>query len=295
MPNLLAHYGVQAGATRTLVRRADLKWILLGCLLPDVPWIARRAIVALLPGADPYPLLLYATVQSTLMCVLLLAGTLSLLSARPRRTFGILALNGLLALLLDGLQTKWGNGVHLLAPFDWSMWGADLFFPESPATVLLTALGLVAVAWLLWKSPGEGIGLDLADARRLLAAGLLAGLYLALPVPLADEVVDANNRYLATLRERADRTGRYVEFDRSRYLSRPGPDGLRFFTGDTLHFREDHLEESATVSLRARFAAPDTLEVVKLHEHRSGLRDAASYAGLALLVLVWGRWAYRRR
>lgn len=295
MPNLLAHYGVQAGATRGLIRRADLKWILLGCLLPDVPWIARRAVLALAPGVDRYSLLLYTTVQASLMCVILLAGAVALLSARPGRVFGILSLNGLLALLLDGLQTKWGNGVHLLAPLDWSMWSVDLFFPESAATVLLTALGLAGVVWLTWRSPGEEIGLEVAGASRLAAAGVLAGLYVGIPLALGGEVARADNRYLATLRDRPGRSGRYVELDRKSYLELPGPDGFTIFTGDTVRFREDHLDGPGVVSVRGRFVAPDTLRAAELHRHRPALREGASYAGLALLLFVWGRWAWRRR
>lgn len=294
MPNLVAHFGLQAGATRGLLRRADIKWILLGCLLPDVPWILRRAVRTLAPAVDAYALLPYVTAQGTLACTLLLAGAVALLAARPGRVFAILALNAVLALLLDGLQTKWGNGVHLLAPFDWSMWGADLFFPESVTTYLLTSVGLLVVLWLIARWPGDETGLALDSPRRLLGAAVLVALYVALPLAWDDDVLRADNRYLSTLRQRAERPGRYVEFDRKRYLELEGADGLRILGGEILYLTDDRLDAPATVSVRGRFAAPDTLRVLDLHEHRPAFREGASYLGLALLVFVWGRWAYRR-
>ncbi len=39
MPNTLAHLAVQGLATRALLPRSDLKWIALGCVLPDLPFV----------------------------------------------------------------------------------------------------------------------------------------------------------------------------------------------------------------------------------------------------------------
>ena len=50
MPNTLAHLGVQALVTRTLLPRAELRWIALGCVIPDLPWIAQRALRTLFDG-----------------------------------------------------------------------------------------------------------------------------------------------------------------------------------------------------------------------------------------------------
>ena len=294
MPNLVAHFGLQAGATRGLLRRADIKWILLGCLLPDVPWILRRVVRTLAPAVDAYALVTYLTAQGTLACTLVLAGAVALLAARPGRVLAILSLNAVLALLLDGLQTKWGNGVHLLAPFDWSMWGGDLFFPESVTTYVLTSVGLLVVLWLIARWPGDETGLALDSPRRLLGAAVLVALYVALPLAWDDDVLRADNRYLSTLRQRAERPGRYVEFDRKRYLELEGADGLRILGGEILYLTDDRLDAPATVSVRGRFTALDTLRVLDLHEHRPAFREGASYLGLALLVFVWGRWAYRR-
>jgi hypothetical protein len=46
VPNALAHLGVQGVATRALLRDADLKWVYIGCIIPDIPWILQRFVRA---------------------------------------------------------------------------------------------------------------------------------------------------------------------------------------------------------------------------------------------------------
>ena len=78
MPNTLAHFGIQGVATRLVVRDADPKWIFLGGVLPDVPWILNRGLPALVPGVDRIDLRLYAVLQSSLAGSLVLAGAVAL-------------------------------------------------------------------------------------------------------------------------------------------------------------------------------------------------------------------------
>jgi len=111
MPNTLAHLGIQAVATRSVIKSADLKWICLGCVVPDVPWILQRLVSALNSGVDPYDLRLYAIVQSSLAMSLVLSAALAAFSRRPRTVFAILAFNATFHLVLDALQTKWGTGL----------------------------------------------------------------------------------------------------------------------------------------------------------------------------------------
>lgn len=295
MPNLLAHYGAQGAVSRTLFPDSDVKWLLLGCVLPDVPWVLRRAVQTVFPAVDPYQLRLYAIVQASLFGSLLLAAALSLLSTRPRRIFSLLALNSFLALLLDGLQTKWGNGVHLLAPFDWRTWNAELFWPESPLTYLLTAFGIGVCVWLIRYRPGDDLSAFAVRWTRLATSGLLLSVYLVLPFPVTETVQRADPHYIETLRERSRRPGRYVEFDRSEYLARPGADRYRTFAGEELVLRSEPPDVDGAVSLRGRFVTQDTLSVLEVHEHHPYFRTWASVAGLLLLGLVWGRWALRRR
>ena len=153
MPNTLAHLGVQGLATRALLPRSDLKWIALGCALPDLPWIARRLVRPFVGDATLLDQRLVRLVQGSLLFCLVLSGAFSTLAREPGKVFRILALNSLLHLLLDACRTKWGNGVHLFAPVSWKLTNFGLFWPESPVTVVLTVGGLAALR--LVEKPGD--------------------------------------------------------------------------------------------------------------------------------------------
>ena len=73
MPNTLAHLGVQSLATRALIRDSDLKWIYLGCIVPDLPWTLNRLVKTTVPSVDLYDLRLYVIVQASLFFCLLLS------------------------------------------------------------------------------------------------------------------------------------------------------------------------------------------------------------------------------
>lgn len=296
MPNLLAHYGVQGPLSRATAPAVDLKWFLTGCVLPDVPWILQRAVRALVPGvADPYELRLYFAVQASLLFCLILAFGIAVVTTRPRTVFGVLGVNSLLHLVLDALQTKWGVGVHLLAPFDWTPWSVGLFWPESAVTVAITAAGLAFLVWMSqWNQPGSGLAATVESRGRWGLAALALLSYFVLPMAFMDDAEAAGAHYVAVLRDRDGRPGHYVELDRERYLDRPEGDLIRTFAGEEIHPRGVDLDTSTTVSLQGHFVAPDTVAVEALHRHRSGLRDLASYVALAVLLLVWGQ-ALRRQ
>ncbi len=288
MPNTLAHIGVQGLASRAWDPRADLQWILLGCVIPDLPWILQRVFRVLPPpGIDPYDLRLYAIAQSSLAGCLLLCGAAALVSAAPRRIFALLGLNSLLHLLLDASQTKLGNGVHLFAPVSWKLSSFDLYWPESPITWLLTAVGAVflAVAWRKRHRSAIGLG----RGRAVTAAGLgLAWAILPWFLLAGPEAADSHS--IATLRHRANRPGRVIELDRADYLWRDGRPILRVhreelaIRGQVPEGLEDRT--SGNVSVRARFVDPETVVLLEVHV-QTFPRDLPSYLGLAAIVLVW--------
>ena len=115
MPNTLAHLGVQALVSRTLVRNADLKWVYIGAIIPDLPWILQRVVMMGPAHIDAYDMRLYAITQASLFLCLIISSALAALSTHFGRTFVILGLGSLFHLLLDAFQIKWANGVHLLA------------------------------------------------------------------------------------------------------------------------------------------------------------------------------------
>ena len=52
MPNTLAHMGVARLTSLALFRDADAKWIYIGCVIPDIPWIIQRLVASILPGTN---------------------------------------------------------------------------------------------------------------------------------------------------------------------------------------------------------------------------------------------------
>jgi hypothetical protein len=295
MPNTLAHLCVQGLASRGLFPRSDLKWIALGCVIPDAPWILHRLITPL--ADDPFllELRLVSLVQGSLLFCLLLAGAFSTLSREPGRIFRLLAFNSLLHLLLDACQTKWGNGVHLFAPLSWEMLNFGLFWPESVVTVVLSAGGLVWLVYAWWRSPGTAVPLSVRPAGNLLVGGGLLFIWLWLPVALIWGPERADNHSIATLRFPDQRAGKEVAFDRPTYL-RDGESGtLRVFTRESFPIREGAPEASGTVSVRARFVDSETLDILEAHRHWPHVRDFSSILALGLIALLWVWRLFRER
>ncbi len=287
MPNTLAHLGLQGLVTSAVVPRADLKWIALGCVIPDIPWILQRLARTVVEGDRIYDLRLYAIVQASLAGCLVLSGALALLSARPKRVFLVLSLNSVLHLLLDAAQTKWANGVHFLAPFSWELTNFELFWPENPLTVLLTVGGLAWVAYALLRGLGDTVPLVLPGGwRRLLAVALLAIFVLA-PIGLAGLAEAADNHSVKVLRDRAGRPGSEVGFDRNNYSPDDGGGSLRTLAGEDLSVVGWSAESERPISARGRFVDAGTVRLDEVHEHWPLLRDAASRIGLVLVGLIW--------
>lgn len=285
MPNTLAHAGVQGLLSRFGIRGADLKWIYLGCVIPDVPWILQRIAWLAIPGIDPFALRAYVVVQASIFSCLILCATVAAVVESPWRTFGILGLNAVLHLLLDAVQTKWANGVHFLAPFSWELTNWGLFWPESGITYVLTGLGLVYIVVYWRRSTNAEVKVKLS-ARRFTAAGALAIAYVVLPCLLIQKPVEANNHYLRTLAAES-RSGQYVEFDRVGYVSTPQGGALEYWGRERLFVEVLDVEAPATVSVRGVFTAEHRIRTIDYHVHADGLRDAASYLGLTLIMVIW--------
>lgn len=287
MPNTLAHFAAQGAASRGLWRRLDPRWIYLGCLLPDLPWILRRAVVGLGLPADPFDLRLYTMALASLAGTLLLAAALAAVTAAPRLVASVLGTNALLHLLLDATELKWGNGVHLLAPFSWRMTSFDLLPGESPVYFVLTVAGLLLVGWEITRRHPAPIAFDLRLAR-LGAAGALLVAYLVFPLPFLGAIEESGSYSVKVLREVEARAGRTVSLDRTAFLATPAGGFVQLWTGERVRATGELPDHDATVSLRGTFLAPDVLRVDRLFEHRQD-RDWPSYAGLLLLGLLWAR------
>lgn len=292
MPNTLVHLGVQGLLSRAVVRDADLKWVYLGAIIPDLPWIVRRIVLTVAPAVDPYALRYYVDVQASLFLGLVLAGALALLATAPRKVMALLSLNVLLHLLLDASQIKWGNGVHLFAPWSWELVSWGFFWPESEFNYILTAASALFVVLTVRAAVRPGIPLRWPSGRRAVEAGLLLLAYLVLPLLWLDGPRDANNHYLETRRHAEQRPGQYVELDRK--ICVPLESGACRLM-DVFRAEGLDLERPATVSVRGVFVDSQTIRVIEAHVHHPWFRDTMSYIGLTIVGLVWMVWFWLRR
>jgi hypothetical protein len=212
------------------------------------------------------------------------------------RAFALLAGNAFLHLLLDALQTKWGNGVHLLAPFSWHTWIVGWFWPESGPTWLLTGLGAgVAVLAFVDVRRRAARGAWPGRTRWLASAALLAA-YLAFPWLVRDAVVAADVHSLQTLAHPELRAGREAAFDRAWLEVRDDGEARLYALGGVVVRATGALpERSSNVSARGRFSDAQTIVLQEVHVHGFP-RAAASYAGLAVVAAVLAvGWIPRRR
>lgn len=290
MPNTLAHLGFQGAASRAAGRDVPVHWVVAGVVIPDLPWILYRVIRMIGLSADPYDLRLYAIVQSSLAFSLALGIALVLLLARRRLLAGAVVVgNLLLHLLLDGLQRKWGNGVTLLAPADWSQWSLNLFWPEGAVSVIGTAVGVLYCVYMLSAvRQREAVPIRRGHRALLSALGLLV-IYAAGPLWLTDDAERANNHYIATLRDRPARVGRAVQFDRVSYHP-TDPPSITTFAGERIYLRNldgRPDDRTATASVRGEFSAVDAVEVEDVHYHWPWFREVASVVGLLAGLVVW--------
>lgn len=295
MPTTLGHVGVQslASGTWSRVRLArDLKWVALGCVIPDLPWIGQRLARTALPDADAFAIRAYAVAQSSLAISLLLALGCAFLARRPRAVALLLSFNCTLHLLLDGLQTKWGNGVLLAAPFDFRPWNAGLFWPESPVSYGLAGLGAFVLGAGLWATPEPLSHALRITPRRLLGFGALLACWGLLPGFLLSGVWAADAHSLASLAGPSDGAPSEIALDRAGYRIAPGGLGrIEPFAGEPLACRGPCPTTEGLYSFRGRRVEPATLEVSAYHAHHAGFRDMLSYLGLLGVVAVWARSA----
>jgi hypothetical protein len=291
VPNTLAHLAVQTGllapGAGRLWTAAEPRWIAAGCLIPDLPWILQRAVLAAAPGVEPYGLRTYAIAQASLAVCLLLCGALALASRAPRAVFAVLSLGCLLHLVLDALQTKWANGVHLLAPFDWTLWNAGLFWPESDVSRVLTGAGALAGAWLVWRARRTREPAFPARGRRAALAAALVAAWVLVPLALRGAVDASDSHFVRTLRLRGERAGKPVALDRVHFGRDARGPYLRTLDRERIDALGALPGEPARVSIRGRFARPDAIEIEAHRVHAAVARERASYLGVALIAAVW--------
>ena len=286
MPNTLAHLGIQGLLTRKLINNSDIKWIFIGCIIPDLPWILQRVLLkSPIPVIDPYYLRCYAIVQSSLFLCLVLCTALALVSANFGKTFKILGLNVLLHLFLDAFQIKWANGVHFLAPFNWQLTNFGFFWPESVPTYLLTGFGLVYLI-LSWKQCiAKPTKLTIKPVLCIIVSGSIILTYFSLPLYFMNSPIKSNNHFLETLISYGERHGEYIEFDRASLKPSSTGNILVSFAGEEIKVDGIKSRIPVKVSIQGTFVTGDKIQIHNYHIHSNWFRNYSSYLGLILVAI----------
>ena len=269
---------------RAVFKDADDRWIYIGCIIPDIPWILQRIVTVAIPGIDLISLRFYCVIQASLSFSLLLGTALSLWARKAIRVCLILGFSSLLHLLLDAGQIKWANGVHFFAPFSWQMIGYGMYWPESLFTYCLTIFCLVVV---LWGWPGTlRKPVKMASPsffRWAVSTGILV-LYLLLPLVWLNGPEQADNHFAATIRAYDERPERSIAFDRCLYD--PFSKSIVIFTGERIRVTGVQWHKKTALSLKGRFISSDHVEASVFHVHHP-FRDASSLLALALVAILW--------
>ncbi len=283
MPNTLAHIGLQVPLTKFGLKTAPLQWIVLGCIIPDIPWIFQR-IFRLIPMIDPVSLRMYAVCQASLFFCCILSLAFALLTKRTVFIFLVLSANSLLHLLLDACQIKWGNGVNLLAPFSWHSTSFAFFWPEHPITYLLIGLGLVACVTYWPKAVQSDLFLQRPGKVKTTGLAFALLFYTLTPVLFIDAAYNGDVHYSRTILDKPEQTGKTVEIDRGRYKQHSKT--IATYADNALSINNPPAVEGTSLSIKGIFDQKNSITITEYHEHKNH-RDYASYAGLMYILLLW--------
>ena len=291
MANTLGHIGIQAPLSKLLFKKAELQWITVGCLIPDLAWISQRLLLRL-QIIDPYTVAYYTTIQASLFFSTILALGLSIFSREPLRVFGLLLFNCILHLLLDSCQIKWGNGTLLLAPLSWHLISFNLFWPENPVSYLLTGLGFLHIIFVWRKSSDQDLRLSIPTKNQCFLLVFVSLFYLAAPFLFFSQSEAADNRYLTTLHKKEQRLNRSVEFDRVPYSF--DQKSMKTFAQEIILLTGQLPKESCLLSIKGKFVAINTISVTDIHIH-SFHRDWPTYLGIFFIITLWLETFYRQK
>jgi hypothetical protein len=295
MPNTLVHIALQVPAGYFTGRRASVPWVLLGCIIPDLPWIIRRVVQLLAPGQYSFEVIQYATVQASLLFCLIISAGVACLARRWAYVMIILALNCVIHLLIDAVEIKPGNGVHFFAPWSWSAFNFGWLWPENAIVTALTGVGICVALWALVSlSPDRSLWNYSAVSRKILFCGALLT-YLIGPIALIQGPFDANIQSIKTLQEKDQRVGRQVTFDRRPYLIEDDAGYIVTAAGEKLRLIGPTLPRAGRASVTGVFVSGKEIEVLEIHSSQRFLRDIASLTGLLVVLLVWLKILLKRR
>ncbi|MFT5699471.1 MAG: hypothetical protein ACI8ZB_002331 [Desulforhopalus sp.] len=276
MPNTLCHIGLQAPLNGIFLKKHELIWVVIACVIPDIPWVELKLLLAT-HTINPYDLRLYCTAQASLLFCLVLSCGLCLFSHNSPKVFILLGINSLFHLLLDSLQIKWGNGVNIISPINWEMFHLDLFWPEYTGTLVLTVLGFIYLIYN-WSTIRGNNPLQLSTNKSKYAFGsLFIALYLIGPLYFVSQLDDANTYFIHTMRHTEERAGKSIKLDRAHYFA--DSQEVKIYSGERLKLTGNLPPQSGRVSFSGVFQDSKTITSQKYHLH-TDYRDFASLIGL---------------
>jgi len=287
MPSTLIHIGLQGAVAHAVWRRADLLWVYTGCVIPDLPWMACRVVARFPAMVTLLDLRLYGAGQATLIGCLLLCGAVAAFAASPGAAFGLMASASLIHLLMDAAESKWGGGVHLLAPFDWRPLSWDLVSTDGTVITLAAIASAILVA-IQWRSAASGgRPLRWPTPRRALVGVLCLAAWLVLPLRWMGSVEASGFLDAPLLRDPGRRAGQALRMDRVTVVR----ESDRVFTvlanGERIAIEGPVPPEARMISAVGVFLSPDRLRVDTVQTHHAWSREAQTIVGLAVVAILW--------
>jgi hypothetical protein len=276
LPNTLCHIGIQAPLNGLVLKKNEIIWVIIACIIPDLPWIELKLLLAT-HTINPYDLRLYCTAQASLIFCLILAGGLCLWTHNSIKIFLILGINSLLHLVLDSLQIKWGNGVNIISPFNWELFHLDIFWPEFSGTIIFSAVGFMYLLYNWNKIKASNPQYRTSSKKKHLIGSLFIALYFLGPLYFIDQLDDADTYFIHTMRNFNERTGKPIKLDRAHYNANTHE--VKIYSGEKIKITGKLPQKSGRVSFSGFFQDSNTITSKAFHQH-SNYRDLASFIGL---------------
>ncbi len=285
MPNTLVHIGIQGLTTKSIFKFTDLKWIYIGCIIPDFPWIIQRILRAS-NLFNIYDVRDYSIILATFLFCIILSAAISFFSINYKKVFLILVFSSFFHLALDPLQIKWANGVHLFAPFSWHLLSFNFLWPESLPTYIITAFGFFYFIFTYKKAAGEYSDLILPNIKKTIYSVALLLVYFIIPLFMLNLPEQQNNHFVNTLRNYSSRTGKYIELDRAKYIPGANDDFLKTFASEKIKAANLKLGNEELISIRGKFLSPGEIYIEDYHINTK-FRDDSSLLGISLTAILW--------
>ena len=265
--------------------RVPFAAILVGCVIPDLPWIFRRLLDATGITFEPITAYAYFIAQASLVGCLLPSIAFGLLFRNIKLVAAFALLGSLLHLLLDSLQDKWGVGVHLFAPYNWQTFQLGIFELDSSLTYLISFAGIIP--FLLIARARHDARFVCVNFVRLTACCVCLIAYFSFPFLFISDVVASNSRYLQTFENEDERHGKLLELDRETASIAGDNWYTTTHVGETLKIvnPDANMTDGDTYSFKAEFRNNREIKLIEWKRH-SRARDLASRIGL-LAIGCW--------